>query len=104
MASQANCSNCGEGFTLPFEPDPNRPVYCKKCMVFDASEAFQLGKSDFEEGEGRVNKGRCHKSVKSDYDSGWNQSSRDERDEFYASEKRAERDINRRLRNMGIRH
>ena len=28
------CADCGKEITeLPFEPDPNRPVYCKECWA-----------------------------------------------------------------------
>ncbi len=29
---QAVCSSCGNTTTLPFEPTPGRPVYCRDCM------------------------------------------------------------------------
>jgi len=29
---QAVCSSCGNATTLPFEPAPGRPVYCRDCM------------------------------------------------------------------------
>ncbi|MEW5805243.1 MAG: CxxC-x17-CxxC domain-containing protein [Patescibacteria group bacterium] len=32
MLHEAVCSSCGKDIRLPFEPDPNRPVYCKKCL------------------------------------------------------------------------
>lgn len=32
VLSSAVCSSCGKSIRLPFEPDPNRPVYCKKCL------------------------------------------------------------------------
>ena len=28
------CADCGEEITeLPFEPDPDRPIYCKECWI-----------------------------------------------------------------------
>ena len=29
----ALCSNCGVKFTLPFDPDPGKPVYCRECFA-----------------------------------------------------------------------
>ncbi|MBI3114354.1 MAG: hypothetical protein HYZ07_00150 [Candidatus Harrisonbacteria bacterium] len=29
----ANCSSCGKTTTVPFAPDPSRPVYCKDCLT-----------------------------------------------------------------------
>lgn len=29
----AVCANCGKKTTVPFKPDPNRPVYCKDCFA-----------------------------------------------------------------------
>ncbi|MCR4328240.1 MAG: type IV secretion system DNA-binding domain-containing protein [Patescibacteria group bacterium] len=29
----ANCSSCSKMTTVPFAPDPNRPVYCKDCLA-----------------------------------------------------------------------
>jgi CxxC-x17-CxxC domain-containing protein len=28
----AKCSECGADCTVPFKPDPDRPVYCKECF------------------------------------------------------------------------
>lgn len=28
----AECSLCHEAFKVPFEPDPERPIYCKSCL------------------------------------------------------------------------
>ncbi len=28
----AECSECGAETQVPFEPDPDRPVYCKDCF------------------------------------------------------------------------
>jgi len=30
---EANCSSCGKTTTVPFEPLPGRPVYCKDCLA-----------------------------------------------------------------------
>ena len=30
---KATCSFCGNECTVPFKPDPNRPIYCKKCWA-----------------------------------------------------------------------
>jgi CxxC-x17-CxxC domain-containing protein len=30
---EANCSACGKTTTVPFEPLPGRPVYCKECLA-----------------------------------------------------------------------
>ena len=30
---KAVCSDCGRECEIPFEPDPNRPVYCQSCWV-----------------------------------------------------------------------
>lgn len=30
---KAVCSSCGKETTVPFEPEPGRPVYCKDCMA-----------------------------------------------------------------------
>lgn len=29
----AVCSSCGKNTTLPFEPKPDRPIYCKDCLI-----------------------------------------------------------------------
>ncbi len=29
----AVCANCGKNTTVPFKPDPSRPVYCKDCFA-----------------------------------------------------------------------
>lgn len=29
---EATCSECGEETEVPFEPDPDRPVYCDECF------------------------------------------------------------------------
>ncbi|MDO8574662.1 MAG: type IV secretion system DNA-binding domain-containing protein [bacterium] len=29
----AVCASCGKNTTVPFKPDPNRPVYCKDCFA-----------------------------------------------------------------------
>ena len=26
------CADCGKDSTVPFEPKPDRPVYCKECL------------------------------------------------------------------------
>jgi CxxC-x17-CxxC domain-containing protein len=26
------CKRCGKAADVPFEPDPDRPVYCKECL------------------------------------------------------------------------
>ena len=26
------CSDCGKDSEVPFEPKPDRPVYCKECL------------------------------------------------------------------------
>jgi CxxC-x17-CxxC domain-containing protein len=28
----ARCAGCGRQTRLPFDPDPNRPVYCRPCL------------------------------------------------------------------------
>lgn len=36
-----NCSDCGKEITeLPFEPTPDRPVYCRDCWSKRRSERF----------------------------------------------------------------
>jgi CxxC-x17-CxxC domain-containing protein len=30
---KVNCSGCGVETTVPFKPDPNRPVYCRACYL-----------------------------------------------------------------------
>ena len=30
---KAKCTRCGEECEVPFEPDNERPVLCKKCFV-----------------------------------------------------------------------
>ena len=30
---KVNCSFCGNETTVPFKPDPNRPVYCRTCYL-----------------------------------------------------------------------
>ncbi|WP_321429125.1 CxxC-x17-CxxC domain-containing protein [uncultured Methanolobus sp.] len=29
---KAKCSDCGQETEVPFEPDPERPVYCRECF------------------------------------------------------------------------
>ena len=29
----ATCSECGETTTVPFQPQPDRPVYCQPCFT-----------------------------------------------------------------------
>ncbi|MBN2111086.1 MAG: hypothetical protein JW705_08400 [Methanosarcinaceae archaeon] len=29
---KAICSDCGQETEVPFEPDPDRPVYCRECL------------------------------------------------------------------------
>jgi len=36
------CADCGKEITeLPFEPSPDRPIYCKECWAKRRSEKFQ---------------------------------------------------------------
>ncbi|MCY3018655.1 MAG: zinc-ribbon domain containing protein [Planctomycetota bacterium] len=30
---KVTCSSCGAETTVPFKPDPNRPVYCRTCYL-----------------------------------------------------------------------
>lgn len=30
---KAKCSDCGQETEVPFEPDPDRPVYCRECYA-----------------------------------------------------------------------
>ena len=30
---KVTCSSCGTETTVPFKPDPNRPVYCRTCYL-----------------------------------------------------------------------
>ncbi len=30
---KVQCSGCGQETTVPFKPDPNRPVYCRTCYM-----------------------------------------------------------------------
>lgn len=34
---RATCSDCGNVFELPFQPDGSRPVYCNDCFITDKS-------------------------------------------------------------------
>jgi len=37
-----NCSECGKEITeLPFEPSPDRPVYCRDCWAKKRQERFK---------------------------------------------------------------
>lgn len=36
---QVRCSNCGKLAKVPFEPDPNRPVYCDDCLKLKREKA-----------------------------------------------------------------
>ncbi len=29
---KCTCSDCGKDSEVPFEPKPDRPVYCKECL------------------------------------------------------------------------
>jgi len=31
---KAVCADCGKECEVPFKPDPNRPVYCRKCWEY----------------------------------------------------------------------
>lgn len=36
-----NCAECGAEITeLPFEPSPDRPIYCRECWSKKRSERF----------------------------------------------------------------
>jgi len=39
---KAVCSDCGRECEVPFEPDPNRPVYCQACWAARRSRNRQL--------------------------------------------------------------
>lgn len=30
---KVTCTGCGQETTVPFKPDPNRPVYCRTCYL-----------------------------------------------------------------------
>ncbi|HYF52019.1 MAG TPA: CxxC-x17-CxxC domain-containing protein, partial [Planctomycetota bacterium] len=30
---KVTCSGCGVETSVPFKPDPNRPVYCRTCYL-----------------------------------------------------------------------
>jgi CxxC-x17-CxxC domain-containing protein len=34
------CSECGQETEVPFEPDPDRPVYCRECYAKRKSRKF----------------------------------------------------------------
>jgi CxxC-x17-CxxC domain-containing protein len=37
-----NCADCGKEITeLPFEPSPDRPIYCRDCWRKKRSERFR---------------------------------------------------------------
>ena len=36
----ATCSECGNTTKVPFEPDPNRPVFCKDCYFKKKKRRF----------------------------------------------------------------
>jgi CxxC-x17-CxxC domain-containing protein len=36
---KVNCSGCGVETTVPFKPDPNRPVYCRTCYISRRKDA-----------------------------------------------------------------
>lgn len=38
---KAVCSECGKDTEVPFEPDPNRPVYCKDCFMKKRRSRFR---------------------------------------------------------------
>jgi CxxC-x17-CxxC domain-containing protein len=38
------CSNCGKHTTVPFKPEPGRPVYCKECIAKIKSGEIKVAK------------------------------------------------------------
>ena len=40
---KVSCSACGIETTVPFKPDPNRPVYCRSCYVSRRKAARSAG-------------------------------------------------------------
>jgi len=46
---KATCSECGKETEVPFEPDPNRPVYCKDCFMKKRRSRFG-GRRNFRRG------------------------------------------------------
>lgn len=41
---EATCSNCGKRTLVPFQPDPNRPVYCEDCLKLKKAGAITEGR------------------------------------------------------------
>ena len=37
---KAKCSDCDQETEVPFEPDPERPVYCRECYAKRKSRQF----------------------------------------------------------------
>ena len=44
----AECSKCHESFRVPFEPAPDRPVYCRNCLRTTRDGASSKSRRDFD--------------------------------------------------------
>ncbi len=42
----AECSECHEKFRVPFEPDPNRPIFCKTCLKASRTQERPVHKEE----------------------------------------------------------
>ena len=90
MTYTAVCSYCDEEFTVPFQPDPRRPIYCKEHMIYDPTEAYDLGANDGYNNSPFDNS-RAHKSVKDSYYQGFNEGRRSLRQYEHEAGARANR-------------
>jgi len=59
---EATCAQCNKRVKIPFQPNPDRPVYCKKCLVAIKREQQKEQKED-QEGSSNL-KGLLSKTLK----------------------------------------
>ncbi len=57
----AVCSNCGKTTTVPFKPEPGRPVYCKECM--DKIKSGEIKVKGGSEGQTKLEDARFYKPL-----------------------------------------
>ncbi len=84
MRYPATCSepDCERKFTVPFEPDPNRPLYCRDHQMSDPAEAYSLSETDGYSGPpDRDQLNRMTKPARDAYWNGFNEGKRQARED-----------------------